>query len=169
MWRRGINWPPDQLAAWVQVRRAAEERAPILTAREAQDNRLTLSQNTLHDVPMHIGQAEVAALKAVGQTRVIQAAQVQDRGLQIVDVDRIASDAPCDFVGLADDLSAANSPARHPYAKSVWMMIASRHLRVLAVAILTRMSREKSTGTGSSAQMEPAVAEISSRQPVGEK
>ena len=38
---------------------------------------------------MHIGQPEVAALEAVGQLRVIEAEQVQNRRVQVVDVDRV--------------------------------------------------------------------------------
>ena len=39
---------------------------------------------------MHVGQAEVAALEFVGQLQVVDAEQVQNRGLQIVYVDRVA-------------------------------------------------------------------------------
>jgi len=37
---------------------------------------------------MHIGEAEAAALVLVGEFRVVDAQQVQDGGLQVVDVDR---------------------------------------------------------------------------------
>ena len=43
----------------------------------------------LNDVPVHVGQPEVAALEAVGQPLVVEAQQVQERGVQIVDVDAI--------------------------------------------------------------------------------
>ena len=48
---------------------------------------LGLRQQLLHDVPVHVGEAEVAALVLVGELRVVDAQQVQDRGLQVVDVD----------------------------------------------------------------------------------
>ena len=38
---------------------------------------------------MHVGQAEVAALELVGQPLVVDAEQVQDRRLEVVDVDRV--------------------------------------------------------------------------------
>ena len=38
---------------------------------------------------MHVGQPEVAALEAVGQPLVVEAEQVQDRGVQVVDVDLV--------------------------------------------------------------------------------
>ena len=49
---------------------------------------------------MHVGQPEIAALEAVGQLRVVQAELVQDRRLQIVDVDLVLDDVVADLVGL---------------------------------------------------------------------
>src|SRR4051794_21312843 len=46
-----------------------------------------LHQYAFHDVPMHVGEAVVAALVFIGELRVIDAKQVEDRGLQVVDVD----------------------------------------------------------------------------------
>ena len=40
------------------------------------------SQDTLHDLSMHIGEAEVASLEFEGQAFVINAQRVQQRGLQ---------------------------------------------------------------------------------------
>ena len=40
-----------------------------------------------HDIPVHIRQPEIAALEAIGQLRVVEAEQVQNGGVQIVDVD----------------------------------------------------------------------------------
>jgi hypothetical protein len=42
-------------------------------------------QHLLHDVAVHVGQAEVAALEAVRQARVVEAEQAQDRRVQVVD------------------------------------------------------------------------------------
>ena len=57
-----------------------------------------MSRTTL---PVHVGQAEVAALVAVGQPLVIEAEQVQDRRLQVVDVDRVLDDVEAEVVGRA--------------------------------------------------------------------
>ena len=51
------------------------------------------------DVPENIGEAEVAALKLVCQTRVIDAEQMQHRGVQIVHVHGIFDGAIAKFVG----------------------------------------------------------------------
>ena len=40
---------------------------------------------------MHIRQAEVAALEAVGEALVVEAEEVQNRGLDVVNVERLPS------------------------------------------------------------------------------
>ena len=49
---------------------------------------------------MNVGQAEISPGVAVCQALVVQAELVQDRGLQIVDVDRVLDDVKAQFVGL---------------------------------------------------------------------
>ena len=49
---------------------------------------------------MHVGEAEVAALKAVGQLFVVNAQQIEDRGLEIVHVDFVAGDGQSQLVRL---------------------------------------------------------------------
>src|SRR5262249_52298961 len=53
------------------------------------------SGEQLRDDPSaDVGEAEVAALEAVGQPRVVEAEQVQDRGMIVVDVHRVLDDVP---------------------------------------------------------------------------
>ena len=64
---------------------------------------------------MHVGQAEVAALEAVGESCVVEAEQVQQRGVQVVDVDRVGDDVEAEVVGLAvriPGLQCRRRPAR---------------------------------------------------------
>ena len=51
---------------------------------------------------MHVGQAEVAALEAEGELRVVEAEQVQDRGVQVVNVDAVLDGVEAEVVGLAE-------------------------------------------------------------------
>ncbi len=51
---------------------------------------------------MHVGEAEVAALEAEGELLVVEAEQVQDRGVEVVDVDAVFDGAEAELVGLAD-------------------------------------------------------------------
>lgn len=66
-----------------------------------------LCQQLLNHVPMHVGQAVVAALKAIAQARVIEAKQVQNRRLQVVDVNFVLGDAEAELVGFAVAVAAA--------------------------------------------------------------
>ena len=63
--------------------------------------RLRSGQDRLDDLPVHVGQAEVAALEVVGQPGVVDPQQMQDRGVQVVDVDGVLDDVVGEVVGLA--------------------------------------------------------------------
>ena len=52
-------------------------------------------QDLARHAAAHVGQAEVAAAVAVGQPLVIEAHQVQDRGVQVVDVHAVLDGAAC--------------------------------------------------------------------------
>ena len=58
------------------------------------------------DIAGDVGQAEVAAGVAVGELRVVEAQQVQDRGVQIVDVNSVLDGLEAELVGGAVDLPA---------------------------------------------------------------
>ncbi len=71
-----------------------------------------LGEDVLDDRAVHVGQAEVAALEAVGQPLVVDAQAVQDRGVQVVDVDRLLGDVVAEVVGLAVDRCPASRRRR---------------------------------------------------------
>ena len=50
-----------------------------------------LREDLFDDTALDVGQAVVAALEAVGEPLVVEAEQVEDRGLEVVDVDLVAS------------------------------------------------------------------------------
>ena len=50
---------------------------------------------------MHVRQPEVAALELVDQPGVVDPQQVQDRRVQVVDLDRVLDDVVGEVVGLA--------------------------------------------------------------------
>ena len=60
---------------------------------------LDSGQQWLHDFAMHVGQAVVAALEFEGQPRVVEAQAVQQRRVQVVDVDWVLSDVVREIVG----------------------------------------------------------------------
>ena len=85
---------------------------------------------------MHVGQAIVAALEAERQAGVIEAQAIEQRRVEVVDVDRIASDVEAVIVGLAKGLAAANAAAGQPHREAAAVMVAAVVLRrELALAI----------------------------------
>src|SRR5688500_4283022 len=57
-------------------------------------------QQLLHDVAVYVGQAEVTPLILERQALVIDAEDVQQRGVEVVDVHAILDDAVTEIVGL---------------------------------------------------------------------
>ena len=74
---------------------------------------------------MDVGQSEVAALIRVRQSFVVDAQQVQNRGLQIVNVDSIFGDVDAVVVGPPPGHAALNASTSHPHGKTAWVMIAA--------------------------------------------
>ncbi len=64
-----------------------------------------LSQDLTHDVAMHVGQAEIAAAVAIRQPLVVEAHEVQNGGVQVVDVDAVLDGCDAEFVGGAVDVA----------------------------------------------------------------
>ena len=76
-------------------------------------------QHGTHHVPGHVGQAEVSAVVAVGQLGVVQANQVQDRGVQVVDAHAVGHGLEADVVGRAVGHAAADACPGHPHGEGV--------------------------------------------------
>ncbi len=69
----------------------------------------SLPQQRPDQLAADVGQPKVPSLEAIGQPPMIQSQQVQDRGLQVVDVDLLVrfGGAEAEFVGVADRLPGA--------------------------------------------------------------
>ena len=61
-----------------------------------------------------IGQAEVAAIVAIGQFGVVKAEQGEDGGVQVVDVHRVLHRLGAEFIGGAVNGAAFDAAARQP-------------------------------------------------------
>ncbi len=72
---------------------------------------------------MHVGQPEVAALVAVGQPGMIEAKQMQDRGVQVMHVDSVLDDIESEFVRFAEHESRLDSAAGQPHREGIGMMV----------------------------------------------
>jgi hypothetical protein len=63
---------------------------------------------------MHVGQSMASALEFVSQTFVIDAQQMQHRGMKIMHVHGVLRDVVTEIVRLAEGKAGPNAAARHP-------------------------------------------------------
>ena len=82
-----------------------------------------LRNQILHDLPMHIRQAEAAALVEVGQAFVVNAQQAQHGGVEVVNVDAALRDVVTEIVRLAIDQAGLHTAASHPGGETARMMV----------------------------------------------
>ena len=80
----------------------------------------------VNDVSVDIGQAIVATLKTVGQVLVVDAHAMQQRRVEIVDVNRILRDIVAVVVGFAVTNAGFDAATRHPDGKATRMVVASK-------------------------------------------
>src|SRR5688572_14933920 len=85
----------------------------------------TLRDEFADDAAMHVGQAEVAAGIAVGEPLVIEAQQVEHRGVQIMDVDAVFHGAEAELVCSSMYASAPNAAAGHPHGEAPVVVVAA--------------------------------------------
>src|SRR5579871_708763 len=79
----------------------------------------------LHDAPIDVGEAHIAARVEVGQEGVVHAHQVQDAGMQVMNVNLVLDGGVAEVVGRADHLSALYAAARHPGAEAARIVVAA--------------------------------------------
>ena len=74
---------------------------------------------------MHIREAKIPALKPVDEFGVIEAQQVQDRGVLVVDVDRILDRIETKLIAGPKRKPALPPAASEPHAETIRVMVAS--------------------------------------------
>src|SRR6188508_3027511 len=79
---------------------------------------------------MHVRETKVAALKAEGEARMVEPQQVENGGMNIVDVHAVLHGIEAEFVGLADDGAAFNAASGEPHGEGVDVMIPAGGLAV---------------------------------------
>src|SRR5690606_18160370 len=85
----------------------------------------TLRENVPHNMAVDIGEAIVTTLAAKGEAFVIQSKLVQQRGVQIVDVYRVAGHVVAIVVCLAVGQSRFDAAAGQHHRKAAAMVIAA--------------------------------------------
>src|SRR5262245_26851266 len=86
---------------------------------------LTLRQQRTHDIPRHVGQAEVAALVAGDEPQVIQSQRVQHGRLDVVDVHRVFHHVPAPLISLAIGEAAAETAADEEQPAAELLVVAA--------------------------------------------
>src|SRR5260370_13568170 len=79
-----------------------------------------------------VGKAVIAALEAVGQLLVVQAEQVQNGRLEVMDVDRILDDVIAQLVSCAEGQAALDAAAGQPHGEGVRVVVAAPPLQAAA-------------------------------------
>lgn len=77
-------------------------------------------------VLLHAGEAEVQPVVAEDKVAVINAQQVKDGGLDIVDVDGILDDMEAQFIGSPQGLPRLDAPASEPHGEGLGVMVSSK-------------------------------------------
>src|SRR6266542_4519252 len=118
-------------SAWptVHARHGTTTIFPATTTGVAGTTSLHLSrrlrQEALEDVAMHIGQAVVPTLEPESKPRVVQAEQVQQRGVQVVDMHWIGHHVETKIVGLPVDVARLHAAAGQPEAITAVVVVAA--------------------------------------------
>ncbi len=86
----------------------------------------TLRQDFLDHVAVHIGQPKLAALVFEREPLVIDSQLMQNRGMQIMDVNRVFDNVVAVGIGRSMNGSAFDPAAGHPQAEASRMMIATK-------------------------------------------
>ena len=74
---------------------------------------------------MHVGEPIVAALGAVGEFCVVKAKQVEQRGVEIVDVHRIGNGVESEIVGCTVHVAPLDAASGQPHRKGAVVVIAA--------------------------------------------
>src|SRR5262245_1240047 len=85
-----------------------------------------LRQQATYDVAVHVGQAIIATGVAEGQFLVIEAQGMQDRRLQVVDVDRGLDHVEAKFVGCTIGHARSDASAREPHRVGLRVMVSAQ-------------------------------------------
>jgi hypothetical protein len=74
---------------------------------------------------MHVREAEVAALESCGEFGVIEAEEMENGSVEVVDVDFVFDGVEAEFVGFPVVDAAFDAAASHPHREGVGVVVAS--------------------------------------------
>ena len=110
---------------------------------------------------MHVGQPHVAAAEAERDALVVEAQQVQHRGVQVVDLELVLDDLVAVLVGLAVDRAAFDAAAGQPEREAERVVVAAvRALGERRAAELARPDDQRLVRAGRAASGRSSSAAI---------
>ena len=86
---------------------------------------ITSRQDVLHDMAVDVGEAEVSAGVAVGELFVIETHEVENGGVEVVDVDFVFDGCEAEFVGGAVGHAAFDTATGQPDGEAVVVVVAT--------------------------------------------
>ena len=84
-----------------------------------------LGEDFLDDFAVDVGEAEVSALGTVGEFGVVEAEEVKEGGVEVVDVDFVLHGVEAEFVGFAEGGTALDAAAGEPHGEGVGVVVAA--------------------------------------------
>ena len=87
---------------------------------------------------MHIGEPEITALGPEGQPFMIDAEAMENRGVEVVDVNAVVHEVVGEVVGLTENEPALHTTAGHPQRETARVMIAPEALLAQFALAITR-------------------------------
>lgn len=77
------------------------------------------------NVSVHIGEAEVPALKSISELGVIEPELVEDSGMEVVDMHGVFGDIETEIIGFSISDTAFDTAASHPHGEGIGVMVAA--------------------------------------------
>ena len=88
-------------------------------------SRVTRIRHLCDDIAVHVGQPMVPPLVLERQFGVVDPQAMKDRGVQVMDVDGVASDVVAEVVGRAVSDAGLDASAAQPDREAAWMVVAA--------------------------------------------
>src|SRR5207249_8347560 len=86
---------------------------------------VSLSNNLIEDLSVHIRESERATLVAIGQLLVVEAQQMQHRGVQIMHVHQLLHDVVAKFIRAAVRDALLHAASREQHGEGILAMVAA--------------------------------------------
>ena len=100
----------------------------------------------------------------MGELEMVKAELVQQRGVEVVEIDRITDDAPADLVGLAVGEAAFEAAARGEHGEGERMMIAACRIRIAASVFAERRATKLAAEDDHGVIQQAALFEIGQKR-----